>query len=442
MHMKSSLLEKFAKMSASFSNLIKRASGHTVRESFRETLSKTVPTTVSTLNNGVRVACESIPTSRIATVGLWLDAGARYEDPYYAGTSQMLQKCGFLGTANQSTKEIAAAVDELGGSIYVYVGREYSCVYMSVMKDNVEKAVGLLADISRNARLTEADITEGRKLVAHDMAARDQCLEKTVLNNLYHASFGSSNCGLGTPYQGIQGNLQRVGIPQLQEFRNLKSGPMTEKISPSVFHGAESRIKVSDGPTGASWAFECCGASSSDTISLTLACTLCAQSLQGGVAQKPFLHTFKDVGICGTMIAELPGSTNLSRSKHVADTFQRSVSRWRGICQGAVDPQRLEQAKAQLKNNILLSMDGGNRSVMDIGKQILQIGRRVPIGEMFDRIDQVSSSQLQKIAQHYFLGKELAFSYVGTTEHFPTYARAKRWSNRVELLFEYIMSLR
>ena len=68
-------------MSVSFSTLVQRArpaSNHATSAAFRDVLSKLPPTNVSTLGNGVRVACEENPLAKIATVGVWMDSGSRY----------------------------------------------------------------------------------------------------------------------------------------------------------------------------------------------------------------------------------------------------------------------------------------------------------------------------------------------------------------------------
>ncbi|EAN84761.1 mitochondrial processing peptidase, beta subunit, putative, partial [Trypanosoma cruzi] len=145
-------------MSVSFSTLVQRArpaSNHATTQALRSVIAKIPPTNISTVGKGVRVACEENPLASVATVGVWLDAGTRHEPAHYAGTARVLQKCGLLGTTNQTGAQIAKALDEIGGQLTVQVGREQTHLYMRVTKQNTERAVGLLADVVRNARLAD-----------------------------------------------------------------------------------------------------------------------------------------------------------------------------------------------------------------------------------------------------------------------------------------------
>merc|ERR1711976_434592 len=58
-------------------------------------------TRVTTLSNGLRIASEDsgIPT---ATVGVWIDAGSRYETEENNGVAHFLEHMAFKGTAKRS----------------------------------------------------------------------------------------------------------------------------------------------------------------------------------------------------------------------------------------------------------------------------------------------------------------------------------------------------
>lgn len=472
-------------MSASFSAAIKRASRIPKEECFQTIINKAAPTTVSTLKNGLRVACETNSASKMATVGVWMETGSRYEDSYYAGTAQLLQKCGFIGTTNQSSQQIASAVSELGGQICGHVGREYSYVYMNVSKDHVNKAIGLLADVVRNARLSDADVVAARKLVLVDKKLEEEQHDNLVLDNLFHTAFGSTSNGLGVPLYGTETSLGKVGAEQLSEFRSknirgnrivvvgsgdvdhtmlekaaqssfgdVEMGLVVPSLSETKFQGGEHRMYSQKGMTAAAWAFECAGATSSDIIPLALASVskhaissspissqMMDSIISGAFVSKkalkhatitvtPFLHTFKDSGVCGVLLSGLPKSSDASVGRMVADELQSSVAQWHDFSRRSMGESDLQQAKGALKRHLLFKMDGTANSALDIGKQVLQIGRRVPLNEMYERIDGVTSSTLRGVIDHYFIRRPLAFSYMGSIDAFPTYSSAQKWSNK------------
>lgn len=55
-------------------------------------------TQISTLSNGMRVATESLG-GETTTVGVWIDAGSRYEDPQTNGVAHFLEHMSFKVTS-------------------------------------------------------------------------------------------------------------------------------------------------------------------------------------------------------------------------------------------------------------------------------------------------------------------------------------------------------
>ena len=55
-------------------------------------------TQVTTLPNGMRVATETTPFAETATIGVWIDAGSRYETAANNGTAHFLEHLAFKGT--------------------------------------------------------------------------------------------------------------------------------------------------------------------------------------------------------------------------------------------------------------------------------------------------------------------------------------------------------
>jgi processing peptidase subunit beta len=55
-------------------------------------------TQVTTLPNGMRVATETTPFAETATIGVWIDAGSRYETAANNGTAHFLEHMAFKGT--------------------------------------------------------------------------------------------------------------------------------------------------------------------------------------------------------------------------------------------------------------------------------------------------------------------------------------------------------
>lgn len=70
----------------------------------------------SSLYNGLRVVTSTMPHTRSVSIGIFIGAGSRYEEPDRAGTSHFVEHLCFKGTEKRATaKEISEAIEGVGG---------------------------------------------------------------------------------------------------------------------------------------------------------------------------------------------------------------------------------------------------------------------------------------------------------------------------------------
>ena len=75
---------------------------------------------LTTLDNGVRVVTERMPEARSVSIGFWVGVGSRDEPDELAGASHFLEHLLFKGTDRRSAREIAVAVDAVGGEMNAF----------------------------------------------------------------------------------------------------------------------------------------------------------------------------------------------------------------------------------------------------------------------------------------------------------------------------------
>lgn len=73
--------------------------------SFKQTLANVPETRVTELDNGLRVVTEDSGL-KTATVGLWIDAGSRYENEKNNGVAHFLEHMAFKGTNKRSQTQL------------------------------------------------------------------------------------------------------------------------------------------------------------------------------------------------------------------------------------------------------------------------------------------------------------------------------------------------
>ena len=130
----------------------------------------TAPATeITTLPNGLRVATESQLASRTATVGVWIDAGSRFESEETNGTAHFLEHMIFKGTERRSARQLEEEIENMGGHLNAYTSREQTTYFAKVMDSHVNKALDILSDILQNSTFEESRINRERDVILREM---------------------------------------------------------------------------------------------------------------------------------------------------------------------------------------------------------------------------------------------------------------------------------
>ncbi|KAI8634999.1 putative mitochondrial processing peptidase alpha subunit [Xylariaceae sp. FL1651] len=114
---------------------------------------------ITTLPNGVRVASEALPGS-FSGVGVYVEAGSRFETPQLSGVSHIIDRLAFKSTINKEAEDIQEAVESLGGNIQCVSSRESIMYQAATFNSTVPVATELLADTIRNPRITDEEVAQ------------------------------------------------------------------------------------------------------------------------------------------------------------------------------------------------------------------------------------------------------------------------------------------
>ncbi|TID18838.1 hypothetical protein E6O75_ATG05959 [Venturia nashicola] len=112
---------------------------------------------LSTLPNGLRVASEALP-GHFSGIGVYIDAGSRYENEYLVGTSHIMDRLAFKSTTKRDGDQMLESVESLGGNIQCASSRESLMYQAATFNEMVPTTVGLLAETIRNPLITEEEV--------------------------------------------------------------------------------------------------------------------------------------------------------------------------------------------------------------------------------------------------------------------------------------------
>lgn len=126
-------------------------------------------TRVTTLPSGLRVATETNLAVKTATVGVFIDAGSRFETDETNGTAHFLEHMIFKGTEKRTSWEMEEEIENMGGHLNAYTSREQTAYYAKVLDNDVPVALDILADILQNSKFEEKKIERERDVILREM---------------------------------------------------------------------------------------------------------------------------------------------------------------------------------------------------------------------------------------------------------------------------------
>eukprot|EP00542_Grammatophora_oceanica_P015280 CAMPEP_0194045890 /NCGR_PEP_ID=MMETSP0009_2-20130614/18723_1 /TAXON_ID=210454 /ORGANISM="Grammatophora oceanica, Strain CCMP 410" /LENGTH=476 /DNA_ID=CAMNT_0038690927 /DNA_START=33 /DNA_END=1463 /DNA_ORIENTATION=+ len=441
--------------------------------SFPEYVLRAPTTDVTTMtDSGLRVASETVMGSETATVGVWIDAGSRYETAKNNGAAHFLEHMAFKGTAKRTQQELEVEIENMGGHLNAYTSREQTVYFAKVFKSDVGKAVEILSDILLNSKLEPGAIDRERDTILREMTEVNKKQEELVLDHLHATAFQGT--GLGRTILGPEENIRSLSKGDLEDYINTHytadrmviagagavdhaelcdlaskhfgnlpkadAGSVAVAPEPAVFTGSDIRIRfdnekqahVAIAFEGASWTSEYAfplmllqtmlgqydrasgvGTSAATRLGQELAQHECANSMSA------FNTCYKDTGLFGVY--------GVADDNKLDDMMFYIMNNMVRLVHTPSD-EEVERAKFTLKSTMLMALDGHTNVCEDIGRQMLTYGRRMTTAEIFSRIDAVSTADIRATAAKFINDEDHALAAVGGIYELPDYNWIRRHS--------------
>jgi len=148
---------------------------------------------LTTLESGVRVVTEAMPSVRSVSLGFWVGTGSRYESDQQAGLSHLLEHLLFKGTAKYESLQIDQIFDGMGAELNAGTGKETTSVYARVIDEHLADAFDVMADMVFRPALREID--SEREVILEEIAMYEDDPQEKVFDMLGEAVFGADPLG-------------------------------------------------------------------------------------------------------------------------------------------------------------------------------------------------------------------------------------------------------
>jgi predicted Zn-dependent peptidase len=127
-----------------------------------------------TLDNGMEVIAECNDRAYTTSLAFFVKTGARDETDKTWGVSHFLEHMAFKGTPTRSAADVNRELDEMGSQSNAFTSEEQTVYYATVLPENQQKALYLLADIMRPALRVEDFETEKQVIIEEIYKYEDQ----------------------------------------------------------------------------------------------------------------------------------------------------------------------------------------------------------------------------------------------------------------------------
>ena len=166
------------------------------------------------LPNGLTVLSESMPGVRSVAFGAWVRAASIHETRERMGVSHLLEHMVFKGTSARSARDIALALEQLGGSLDAYTAREHTSYQARVLDDHLEQAADVLADLVFRPALRADDLKLERKVVLEEISMVDDTPDDLVFELHNEALWGEHPYGYSI--LGTRESVSGLGVKDLK----------------------------------------------------------------------------------------------------------------------------------------------------------------------------------------------------------------------------------
>jgi predicted Zn-dependent peptidase len=121
------------------------------------------------LPNGLRIVTETMPEARSVTLGAWVRVGGRDEPDELSGASHFLEHLLFKGTERRTAKQIAEAVDSVGGEMNAFTAREHTTYYARLPHEQLALGVEVLGDVLTSPALRANEVEAERQVIVEEI---------------------------------------------------------------------------------------------------------------------------------------------------------------------------------------------------------------------------------------------------------------------------------
>lgn len=411
--------------------------------------------------NGLTLVSERVSGAQGLSIGFWIKVGSRYEQMKERGVSHFLEHMLFKGLKKGQKKisalEIAKTIENVGGEFNASTGKEFTCLEIYCLKRDYRLSLQLLSDVLLYSDFPVGELAQERQVILQEMAMVEETPDELAYDLYLSMTFKGHPVGM--PILGDRNLIQKMSRKQMLGFfhrhyipRNIVIS-VAGDVSHQVLKKEISRMLTKKWPgrqgslvsllsvkdevlpeftPGKYWVEH-----SSEQAHLIwgvpglrlsdenrYAAYLLDLYLGGGMSSMLFQEirekrglaysvgssemSFTEIGLFTVYVATRP-----DRVQQCLRLIEKCV---RSVAEKKLTARQLKDLKSNAVGAILLDSESLISKMESIADDEMIFGRRFTIQEEIKKIESVSSSEIQKLAQRLFEKTPRSILVLGPTQ--------------------------
>lgn len=412
---------------------------------------------LTTLTNGLRVVSVERPQTETVSVGIWVNTGSACERLDNNGISHFLEHMVFKGTQKRNALQISEDIENAGGSTNAYTSREFTVFYAKMLKNDLELALDVLADMVMAPTFVKDELVKEREVVIQEIkqtyddpgdimfdyfqetAFKDQALGRSILGPAEKVrsfdaetlrDYMAHNYAAENIVVCAVGNLQHRNFVKMVEAR-MSALQKNKSFTPDkqIYTGGYFAKQRDTEQAQVLLGFK--SRDCFDEIKYPTA--LMSYVLGNGMSSRlfqeirekrglvysvySFNNTYTKSGVFG-IYAGLNAEEIKNYIPVVADEIKR-------ICNEPITDVELNRAKVQSKAGMLMSLESSSATAEMIARRYLLHNDALPLEEIIAKIENVSKDDVMNAAQKIFAG-QLTYTLLGNLKEYPDYEKTQK----------------
>ena len=384
------------------------------------------------LNNGLTIIAEEIPYLKSISMGIWFRSGIKTEENYIDGVSHFIEHMMFKGTKNRTSKQLVAEIENLGGVINAFTGRECTCYYVRLLDEHLNIGIDILSDMILNSKFDEKDIEREKSVIIEELKMYEDSPEDLTYDILLEKVY--NNKGIGKNILGSKESIKSMNRDAILDYFEKFYVPENAVLSICGNFDFEETVKLIEDKfenwhgekpdynlqneifnpcivkkdrdyeqTNLAICFECenIGSSSNDVYAIDIINNV----LGGSSTSRLFQRIREDEGLVYSIYSEQEfyrekGELGIYASmstENLEDVYRLVKEEIISLNENGITEEELKNSKEQLKGEFMLGMESTESRMNAIGKYMLITGKVETLEDVIEGLNSITMDDINRV---------------------------------------------